>query len=162
MPVPIYLPISVNIAGKKILLIGGGKVALHKASLLLRFTNELTVVSPAFCTGFEALPIVLIKKTYDPADLYGAFLAYICTENEQLNATIKAECEKRGIPANVCDNPHLCDFISPAIYKKDCLTIAVSTGARNVRRSIAIRDRIKALAETEILKIYDDTLSTDQ
>jgi siroheme synthase-like protein len=137
-----FMPVSINITGKRILIIGGGKVGRHKATILSRFTSEATVISPVFHEGFETLPFERIQKQYEPNDLESAFLVYICTENESLNAKIKGDCEKRGILAGVCDNPALCDFISPAIYKNGDLTIAVSSNAQNVRRSIGIRDWI--------------------
>ncbi|MDR1809768.1 MAG: bifunctional precorrin-2 dehydrogenase/sirohydrochlorin ferrochelatase [Prevotella sp.] len=137
-----FLPVSINITGKKILIIGGGKVGYHKASILSRFTDKAVIVSPDFHEGFETLPFERLKKEYEPSDLNGAFLVYICTENETLNAAVKTECERRSILASVCDNPALCDFISPAIYKNGDLTIAVSSNGKDVRRSIAIRNKI--------------------
>ncbi|MDR2774550.1 MAG: bifunctional precorrin-2 dehydrogenase/sirohydrochlorin ferrochelatase [Tannerella sp.] len=137
-----FLPVSVNITNKKILIIGGGKVGYHKATILSRFTDNVTVISPEFQEGFDDLPFTLVKKEYEKKDLEGIFLVYICTENEALNVRIKNDAETLGLPASVCDNPELCDFISPAIYKNGNITIAVSSNARNVRQSIAIRDRI--------------------
>ena len=156
-----FLPISINIARKKIVLIGGGKVACHKVTILNRFTNKITVIAPEFHPDLEVLPIELIRKSYEPDDLNGAFLVYICTENEKLNIEIKAECEKRGIWANVCDNPALCDFISPAIYREGNVTIAVSSDVRDVRQAIHIRNQIQELANKKIIRIHD-TLSTNQ
>ncbi|MDR1121965.1 MAG: bifunctional precorrin-2 dehydrogenase/sirohydrochlorin ferrochelatase [Dysgonamonadaceae bacterium] len=153
MSLPSFLPISINIAGKKILLIGGGNVAFHKASLLLRYTNDVTVIAPEFHAGFDALPFRLIKKKYEPDDLNGAFLVYLCTENEELNVKIKSACENRKILTSVCDNPQLCDFVSPAIYKEDYVSIAVSSNAQNVRQSIAVRDQIQKLAADGVLQI---------
>ncbi|MDR1738062.1 MAG: bifunctional precorrin-2 dehydrogenase/sirohydrochlorin ferrochelatase [Candidatus Symbiothrix sp.] len=148
-----FLPISVNITRRKIMIIGGGKVGYHKASILHRFTSEATVVSPQFHKGFDALPFVLIKKEYEKKDIEGAFLIYVCTENEELNARIKKDAESLGILTSVCDNPTLCDFISPAIYKQENITIAVSSNAQDVRLSVNIRDQIRNLIATDTIKI---------
>ncbi|MDR3339612.1 MAG: bifunctional precorrin-2 dehydrogenase/sirohydrochlorin ferrochelatase [Candidatus Symbiothrix sp.] len=146
-----FLPISIDITDKKILIVGGGKVAFHKAGILSRFTDKATVVSPHFHEGFTTLPFVLVKKKYESADLDGALLVYICTGDKALNRQIKTDCEKWGILASVCDNPALCDFVSPAVYKEDNVTIAVSSNAENVRQSIAIRNQIRLLAENKML-----------
>jgi siroheme synthase-like protein len=148
-----FLPVCVNITQKKIVLVGGGEVALHKASALARFTDVARVVAPEFHPGFASLPFEQVKKEYDPEDLSGAFLAYICTENEALNREVKAECARRGVLASVCDNPSLCDFISPAIHKEGNVTIAVASNAQNVRLSVGIRNRIRELVEHGDLKI---------
>ena len=100
-----FLPIGLNVTGKRILIIGGGKVGLHKATILHRFVSEAVVISPKFNEGFDELPFARIQKEYEPADLDGAFLVYICTENEALNRQIKHDAEARGILASVCDNP---------------------------------------------------------
>jgi siroheme synthase-like protein len=142
-----FLPVALNITGRRIVIIGGGRVGLHKATILSRYTHEATVVSPTFREEFAALPFTRVQKSYEPADLQGAFLVYVCTEDEALNRRIKADAEQRGILVSVCDNPSLCDFISPAIYRFEHICIAVTSNAREVRRSIRIRDRIKAWIE---------------
>ena len=141
----VFLPVSVNITGRKILIIGGGKVGFHKATILSRFTVNAIIISPEFHEGFASLPFTLIKKRYAQSDLEGAFLVYICTENEQLNRQIKEDARALGILASVCDNPSLCDFVSPAIFSEGHITISVASNAKDVRRSIAIRDRIGKL-----------------
>jgi siroheme synthase-like protein len=155
-----FLPVSVNITGKKILIVGGGKVGSHKAALLSRFTDNIAVISPGFEDSLGDLPVERIRKAYEKKDLEGAFLAYICTGDEALNAQVKDDAEALGILACVCDHPALCDFISPAIYKEGDVTIAVSSNARDVRRSIAIRDAIRRLAQNGTLSLDKNRHST--
>lgn len=143
----VFLPIAINITGKKILIIGGGNVGLHKATLLMRYADTATVISPTFLDGFKLLPFTLIEKRYEPSDLLGAFLVYVCTEDEELNRRIKRDAEALGILTSVCDNPALCDFISPAIHQDGNVSVAVTSNGEDVRRSIAVRDKIKHLLE---------------
>ncbi len=116
---------------------------MHKATILRRFTDRAIVVSPNFREGFAELGFTLIAKRYDPHDIDGAFLVYVCTEDHDLNRRVKADAERRGILCSVCDNPALCDFISPAIYQHDGMMVAVTSNARDVKRSIRVRDEIK-------------------
>jgi siroheme synthase-like protein len=152
----VFLPVSINITDKKILIIGGGKVGYHKAAILSRFTDKVTVISPGFHEAFASLPFELVEKRYERRDLTGAFLVYVCTEDEELNARVKKDSEELGILASVCDNPVSCDFISPAIYKEGDVTISVSSNARDVRRSINIRDQVQKLSAEGILIIRND------
>lgn len=145
-----FLPININIEGAKIVIVGGGRVGLHKAQILSRFTDSATVISPSFRSGFEALPFTLVNKEYDPSDLDGALLVYACTEVPTLNEQILADAHARGILCSVCDAPRLCDFTSPAIFRpgKGDVLVAVSSNARDVRRSMSIRDSIQRNWET--------------
>jgi siroheme synthase-like protein len=156
------MPVSLNVADREILVVGGGRLALHKVGLLGRFTRRIVVVAPRFDEGFQLLPCSLRRKTYQADDLEGVFLVYACTDNDELNALVRRDAAARGILASVCDNPRLCDFISPAIYMHENITVSVSSDARDVRRSIRIRDRIRQLVEDGQINIHeDDKLPSD-
>ena len=143
-----FLPISINVTGKKILLIGGGKVATHKGTILARFVNQVTVIAPEFTSEIKELPFTFIEKEYDKTDLEGFFLVYVCTGNHELNRQIKEDAEEQNILTSVCDAPLLCDFVSPAIQKTGDSTIAVGSNAQNVFQSVDIRNQIKVLIDS--------------
>ena len=149
-----YLPVLINIRDANILLVGGGKVATHKAQIIRRFTSRATVVAPEITEELRELPFTLMRKEFEECDLDGVNLLFVCTGNHQLNRDIKQFASKRGILTSVCDDPDECDFISPAIYRKGNITIAVGSDAKEVKRSIRIRDRIKGLIEDDKLQIY--------
>ena len=142
-----FLPISINVTNKKILLIGGGKVATHKGTIMARFVNQVTVIAPEFTPEIKKLPFTFIEKEYEISDLEGYFLVYVCTGNHELNRQIKKDAETLGILTSVCDAPMLCDFVSPAIHKEGDITIAVGSNAQNVFQSVDIRNQIKELIE---------------
>lgn len=146
-----FLPISINVTNKKILLIGGGKVATHKGTIMARFVNLVTVIAPEFTDEIKQLPFTFIEKEYHKNDLEGFFLVYVCTGNHELNAQIKKDAEKLGILTSVCDAPMLCDFVSPAIHKEDNVTISVGTNGQNAMQSVAIRNQITELIENGLL-----------
>ena len=139
----IFLPISINIADKKILVIGGGKAAWHKLGTLLLYTNEMTVIAPKIDTQIQNSGLTLKVKKFDPDDLDGAFLVYACVDSRDINQQIADECRKRNILCNICDYPSGSDFVSPAIFKKDNMSVAVSSNGLNVKRSIGWRNKIK-------------------
>lgn len=139
----IFLPVSINITGKKILIVGGGRVATHKLSLLSRFTNEITILAPAISSVIRRSNFKIVQKEYHSSYLEGYFMVYACTNNHSLNQKIREEASVRGLLVNVADNPELCDFVSPAIYKNDYITIAVGSNAQNVKKAIEIRDKIE-------------------
>lgn len=148
-----FLPISINVTNKKILLIGGGKVATHKAAILARFVDQATVVAPEFTDEILQLPFTFVHKAYEKNDLNGSFLVYACTGDHELNKQIKTDAETLGILASVCDAPLLCDFVSPAIHKQGNITIAVGSNGQDPSRSVAIRNQITELIKDDKIHI---------
>ena len=142
-----FLPISINVTDKKILIIGGGRIANHKIGFLEQFTKNITVVGKEIIDGLKAKDITWIEKEYESADLKGFFLIYACTNIIELNQQVKNDAEELGILCNVVDNPKLCDFVSPAIYKRGIYTVAVGSNAQNVYKSIEIRNKIKEILD---------------
>lgn len=146
-----FLPVSIRTGG--IVVIGGGRVATHKVSILLRYTTDIRIVGVSISDELKQSGLPYKEREVRAADLDGARIAFICTGNHALNAEMKHEAERRHVLASVCDSPELCDFTSPAICALgDGMTIAVASDARDVRRSIRIRDRIKKLIDDGILQ----------
>ena len=138
-----FLPVSLNVTGKKILLVGGGRFASHKIGFIEQFTKNITVVAIDVIDTIKQKGIRFTEKAYEKSDLEEYFLVYACTNIKELNQRVKDDAESLGILCNVVDNPVLCDFVSPAIYKNGHYTVAVGSNAQDVYKSIEIRDRIK-------------------
>ena len=148
-----FLPISINVTNRKILLIGGGKVATHKGTIMARFADNVTVIAPEFTEEILRLPYTFVQKEYKKSDLEGFFLVYVCTGNHELNAQIKLDAEELGVLTSVCDAPMLCDFVSPAIHKEDHLTISVGSNAQDVYKSVDVRNQISELIKNGTIKV---------
>jgi precorrin-2 dehydrogenase / sirohydrochlorin ferrochelatase len=138
-----FLPISINITDKKILIIGGGRIANHKIGFLDQFTKNITVIGIEVIEAIKNRGLTYFEKPYEKSDLEGFFLVYACTNIIELNKQVKNDAEEFGILCNVVDNPKLCDFVSPAIYKHGIYTVAVGSNAQDVFKSVEIRNKIK-------------------
>ena len=148
-----FLPVAIRI--KNILVVGGGKVATHKATILHRFTDHVTVVAPQISEELRKLPFRFIERQFEDADLDDVQLVFVCTGSQAVNHHIKAVADRYDVLASVCDDSDWCDFISPAISRQegDNLTIAVGSDAKDVRRSIRVRNRINELIKNKVLDI---------
>jgi precorrin-2 dehydrogenase/sirohydrochlorin ferrochelatase len=142
-----YLPISIDISDQKILIIGGGQSALKKIRILQRFGANLEVVAEKIAPEIISMNIPIYKKRYQISDLKGYFMLYSCTNNVELDIQIAKDGKKTGVLVNIHDNPALCQFVSPAIYKEDHITIAVSSNAQDVNESIRLRNLIQEYLE---------------
>ena len=144
-----YLPVSLDITDKNILIIGGGNIAEQKLKTVSMFTDKITILSLEISADIQKSGFTQIIKEYQSDDLNGYSIVYACTNNRILNAQIKTDVSRKSMLVNVVDDPELCDFISPAIYKKDFMTIAVNSNGVNVLKTIDWRDKIKKLLENE-------------
>lgn len=146
-----FLPVNIRISNARILIVGGGRVATHKATILSRFTSTVTVIASKVSDGIKALPFRWEERNFAESDLDGVTLLFVCTGDHHLNHYIHSQARLRGILTSVCDSPAECDFTSPAIYRQGDLTISVASDGKDVRRSIRVRDRIKeAIAHDNI------------
>ena len=118
----------VNLARRKVLVAGGGKVALRKVQALKEFGAEISVVAPDILPEFSALAgLCLAKRKFRPEDLAGCVLAIAATDSPDENARIARECRRRKIPVNAVDEPENCDFYFPATVLRGDISIGIST-----------------------------------
>ncbi len=142
-----FLPLNIRIDNRKILFVGGGKIALHKIKTVLQYTRNISIIAPEIQDELHEMGFTEIYKEYEKSDLEGFFLVYACTNNIEVNRRIKNDAAAYGIMVNVVDNRELSDFISPAVIKKDEMTIAVSSNGENVKKSVEWRNKIKAMLQ---------------
>ena len=144
-----YLPIAIDISDQKILIIGGGQSALKKIRILQRFGANLEVVAENIIDEILTSGITCYQKRYEKNDLKGYLMLYSCTNNEALDQQIARDGKDAGVLVNIHDNPALCQFVSPAIYKDGNITVAVSSNAQDVYESIRLRNLIQEYLEME-------------
>ncbi|OOR90692.1 uroporphyrinogen-III C-methyltransferase [Moraxella caviae] len=143
------LPLFFDLQDKTVLIIGGGEVAMRKASLLERAGARLVVLAEAFNDDVAALGErhTLVQKSYEAADLsrFGA-LAFIivATDNHALNVRIHQDAKALGVAVNVVDTPDLCDFIFPAIVDRSPVVIGVSSNGKAPVLARLIRAKIES------------------
>lgn len=141
-----YLPICVRVRERACLVVGGGEIALRKATLLSRAGARLRVVAPHVEPGFEAFEGVDIRtRGYAPEDLDDAWLAVAATDDKELNRRVSADAQARGVPVNVVDAPALCTFVMPAIVDRAPILVAISTAGASPVLARSLRGQIEAL-----------------
>jgi siroheme synthase-like protein len=125
------MPISLALKGGKCLVIGGGKVALRKIDSLLDYSIEITVIAPQVESKIQFYAekgmVLLAKREYRSPEAANYRLVISASDNPDLNRQVCEDCRQSAALVNVVDNPPLCDFIFPALVKRDRLTVAVST-----------------------------------
>lgn len=123
-----YFPFFIDIGGRKILVVGGGNVALGKVEKLLPFGADITVTAPEICPELEKVQgIKLVRRRFADEDINGTFAVIAATDDRNTNAHIYSVCTSRGILVNSVDDPANCGFIFPSLVKAGNVTVGIST-----------------------------------
>ena len=87
-----YLPLFHNLRGSRVLVVGGGEIALRKSRLLADAGALLRVVAPEIETQLRELVVAsggeCLLRGYAEADLDGCVLIIAATDDETLNAQV--------------------------------------------------------------------------
>ncbi|MBP7088131.1 MAG: bifunctional precorrin-2 dehydrogenase/sirohydrochlorin ferrochelatase [Candidatus Omnitrophica bacterium] len=130
-----YFPVAIRLRNKKVIVVGGGKVAHRKVATLLDSKALIQIVTPKLSAELKNLAdkgiISWVKKSVEEKDIKGATLIISATDRKKINSKASRWAKKRGIPINVVDNSYLSDFISPALVKKDKALVAVYSDGRD-------------------------------
>ena len=144
-----YFPVFFDLSGQKVLIVGGGEVALRKISLLERTGALITVVAPDIAPELmsraAAGKVRLFIREFSPDDLQDARLVIVATSRRAVNRWIASLSESRNIPVNVVDDAESSRFIVPAIIDRDPVLVAVSTGGASPVLARRLRERLEAL-----------------
>jgi precorrin-2 dehydrogenase / sirohydrochlorin ferrochelatase len=125
-------PIFVELAARRVVVVGGGAVAVRKATSLLEAGARLVVLAfkpndamTVLCTNHGG---ELIRDRYAKQYIGEAVLVIAATDDPQVNAQVYHDCQELEILCNVVDDPEHCDFFVPALVKRGDLQIAIGTG----------------------------------
>jgi siroheme synthase-like protein len=147
VPVPPsgYFPVSLNLAGRPCLIIGGGPVAARKARRLLDGGALVTVIAPQICDDMAALsPVTLLPREYAPGDVTGFRLVITATGITSVDGAVFDDAEAAGVWVNSADDIAHCSFIMPSVHQDGPVTVAISTGGTSPALASWLRRRVGA------------------
>lgn len=149
------LPLHLKVEGKRVVVVGGGKVAERKVDLLLESKAEVFLISPRVTEKLRGLSeggeIEWKQRKYQRGDLKDAFLGIFAARDSQAEESFIEEAKERGVLVNISTNYKKCDFVFPAVVRSKKILITVSTSGTFPLLSAEIAQ--------EIQKVIDDTYS---
>jgi len=152
-------PMYVSLAGRKAVVIGGGKVAERKVGVLLDCGAAVEVVSPKFTEALAEWEregrLRVQRRDFRAGDTSGAWLVIAASGEAEVNRQVFEEAERGGVFCNVVDVPELCSFQVPAVVQRGAMQIAISTGGV----SPALAKRLRQELETQLGPWHDTFLA---
>ncbi len=149
-----FFPLFVDLSAKKLLVVGGGKIARRRIRVLSDFTPRLTVIAPELDPMLVPLEregrLIVLRRRYAPGDSEGAALVFAATNDSAVNAAVAAECRHLGIPVNVSSDRGLSDFYFPGIARRDNVVIGVTASGENHAQAKQVTDQVRLWMEASL------------
>jgi uroporphyrin-III C-methyltransferase / precorrin-2 dehydrogenase / sirohydrochlorin ferrochelatase len=143
--------VGLRLAGKRVVVVGGGTVAQRRLPLLIASGADVYVISRSATRAVEAMSgIVLSTREYRDGDLEGAWYAIAATDDPRVNAAVVAEAERRHIFCVRADIAVEGTAVTPASFSYAGLSVGVLAGGEH-RRSAAIRSAIREALQTGVI-----------
>lgn len=136
-------PLLLDLTGRRALVVGGGPVATRRAERLAESGAVIEVVAPAVSNRLRELAARVAERAFEPGDVHGAWLVQACTDSPAVNASVAAAAAAEQIFCVRADAAGGGTARTPALTRRDGVTIAVS-GGDDPRRAVALRDAISA------------------
>ena len=153
-------PSGLRLAGRRVLVVGGGHVAQRRIPRLLAAGAVVEVVSPVTTPAVEGLAgageVTWHERGFEDADVDGAWYVIAATDDHGVNMRISERCEERRIFCVRADDATQATAWTPAVGRHAGVTVAV-LGNREPRRSAAVRDGIvAALRDGDVVAPHDE------
>ncbi len=145
MEQPPPYPSGLILAGRRVLMVGGGHVAQRRVPQLIAAGADVVLVSPEVTPAVEGLAtageITWHQRGFEDADLDGAWYVIAATDDTAVNEAVTEGAERRRVFCVRADDATRASAWTPAVGRHAGVTVAV-LGNREPRRSAAVRDEI--------------------
>ncbi|WP_029287696.1 uroporphyrinogen-III C-methyltransferase [Cellulomonas sp. HZM] len=146
----------VDLAGRRVLVVGGGPVAARRAARLVEDGADVLVVAPAVCEDVADLvarrAVRWAQRDYLATDLDGAWLVHTATGDRAVDDAVAADAEASRVWCVRADDATASPAWTPAVARSGDVAVAVTTGG-DPRRAATLRSAIALLLDTGALPV---------
>lgn len=161
----LLFPIFLQLQNLRLLIVGGGSIALEKLKVVLYNSPATPIILVAITISDEISELAkthsnlsLENRPFLSSDLDTADLAIVAVNDLSVAQSIYNDAKEKGKLINVADKPELCDFYLSSVVKKGNLKIAISTNGKSPTLAKRLKETFNELIPDEI----DDVLSNLQ
>ena len=146
-------PVNLELEGRRVLLVGGGRVARQKIRSMLTAGALVTVVAPQINeqlaedldadTARHADQVTIHRRPYRSDDIDGHQLVLTCTDDREVNRQVFADADAAGVWCNSADDPANCSWTLPSVARQGDLQLTISTRGKSPALSMHLRHRFE-------------------
>ncbi len=142
-------PAFLKLGGRRVVLVGGGRVAASKLHGLLASGARVTVVSPAIRREIEASGAALRRRVFAPEDLDRAWFV-VAAATPQVNREVARAARERRIFVNAVDDPASASAYAGGVLRRGGVTLAISTDGQAPALAGLLREGLESVIPEEI------------
>ncbi len=139
-------PANLVVAGRRCVVVGGGRIAARKIEALLDAGAEVHVVAPSLSGDVRAWRdagrLTVSERPFVAADLDGAWLATTATDDPDVNRAVFVAGEERRVFVNAADDPRHCSFTLMSIVRRGDIVVAIGTNGRSPALATYLKDHV--------------------
>lgn len=143
------LPLFLKLEGRKVLLVGGGNVAVQKLRSLEGTGARIEAVSPAFRPELLDAHLTRHQRPFEPADLEGAWLV-IAAATPEVNAEVSRLAEAQKIFVVAVDHPDVCSAYAGGVIRRGDVAVSISTNGRAPALAGLLREALDAVLPEDL------------
>jgi precorrin-2 dehydrogenase/sirohydrochlorin ferrochelatase len=147
---PLY-PVGLVVAGRPVLVVGGGRVAARKVADLVACGARVTLVAPEVVPALaDRDDVVVERRPYRAGEAAGYRLVVTATGDPVVDQQVFNDAEAAGVWVNSADDPARCTFTLPAVVRHDPVVVAVATGGHSPALATWLRRRLSSQLGPEV------------
>ena len=136
-------PVFLKLHGRRVLLVGGGRVAAGKLAGLLADGADVTVVSPVIRAEFRQPGVTIVQRAFEAADVDDVWYV-VAAAPPEVNKLVLEAAERRRVFVNAVDDPSHASAYAGSVVRRAGVTIAFSTDGRAPALAGLLREALDA------------------
>jgi len=139
-------PVNLLVRGRRVVVVGGGRIAARKIEALLEAGAVVHVVALDLVDELQVARdegrITVAERSFEPTDLDGAWLVTAATSTAAVNRAVFEAGEARRVWVNAADDPSNCSFTLMSVVRQGDLVVTVGTGGRSPALATYLKDHV--------------------
>jgi uroporphyrin-III C-methyltransferase/precorrin-2 dehydrogenase/sirohydrochlorin ferrochelatase len=136
-------PVFLKLRGRRVLLVGGGRVAASKLASLLADGAQVRVVAPEIRPELHQPGVTIAKRRFEPRDLDDAWYVVAAAPSE-VNKQVVEAADSRRVFVNAVDDPAHASAYAGSVVRRAGVTVAFSTDGRAPALAGLLREALDA------------------